>query len=313
MDGQQGQSAPPVHKDPTRKILAAVIAGTVVCAALIGYVLYSESGASEAQSLPEIVAGDKVQMNYIGLTPEGKVFDTSIYSVATNNAVYPKSLTFTLRDKSSYVPFNMTAGDYSSGGTIKGFAVGVIGLREGDRVTITVPPGEGYAIQANMTRWQPLVQEVPVLEQMNISEFANHFNTDPVPMAILPHYFWKWNIQVVDIFSGLVTIKNLPTVGEFVYPFGNPNSVSNPSGWPVQVIGYDVTHQFITIKHYLTAADVFNVQGTDIDGRTIIVTNYNAENGTFEVGKNDPTTGYNSELAGRLLYFEVTILKVNPT
>ncbi len=313
MDSQQGQQTPPVQGDRSRKILAAMIAGIVVCAALIGYVLYSEMGASKAQSSPAIVAGDQVEMNYIGWTPEGRVFDTSIYSVATNNAVYPKSLTFTLRDKTSYVPFNMTAGNYGSGGTIKGFALGVIGLREGDHVTIDVLPGEGYAVQANMTRWQPLVQEVPILDVMSESDFESHFKTTPFPMAILPHYFWQWNVQVVEIFQGMVTIKNLPTVGEFVYPFGNPNDVSNPAGWPVEVLSYDVPNQVIKIEHHLSADAVYNVKGTDIDGRTLIVTNYNAQNGTFQVGKSDSTTGYNAEIAGRLLEFEVTIIKINPT
>ena len=312
MESQQGQTPPPRAKDPTKKILAAIVAGIVVCGALIGYVLYSEAGASSAQSSPAIVAGDLVMMNYIGWTPNGKVFDTSLHSVASDNALYPKSLTFTMRDAASYKPFNMTAGDYGSGGTIKGFALGVIGLRAGDHVTIEVAPGDGYAIQANMTRWQPLVQEVPVLEAVTKADFTANFKTDPVPMAILPHYFWTWDVQVVEVLAGMVTIKNLPTVGQVVYPFGDPNDISNPGGWPVEVVGYSLANQAISIKHHLSSSDVYNIKGADIDGRTIIVTAYNSDNGTFQVGKSDPSSGYNAEIAGRLLLFEVFILKVNP-
>jgi len=312
MESQQGQTTHAADKDPARKILAAIVAAIVVCGALIGYVLYSESGASKAQSSAAIVAGDLVTMNYIGWTPNGKVFDTSIFTVASNNAVYPKSLTFTLRDNSSYTPFNMTAGNYGSGGTIKGFALGVIGLREGDHVTIEVAPEDGYAIQESLTRWQDLVQEMPLIEVLSAQDFRDNFKTDPVPMAILPHYFWGWDIQVVELIAGMVTIKNLPTAGEIVHPFGNPDDATNPAGWPVEVVGYNLLDQALTIRHHLSASDVYNVKGTDIDGKTLIVTAYNADNGTFQVGKNDPSTGYNAEISGRLLLFEVTIIKVTP-
>jgi FKBP-type peptidyl-prolyl cis-trans isomerase 2 len=310
MESQEGQKAPPAEKDPKRKILAVIVAAIVVCGALIGYVLYSESGASKAQSSSAIVSGDVVMMNYIGKLPDGRVFDTSLYSVASNDARYPKSLTFSLRDNSSYKPFNMTAGNYGTGGTIKGFALGVLGLREGDRATITVLPGEGYKIQSNFTRWQELSQLVPAVEVVSTQEFSNNFKTTPVPMAILPHYFWTWDVQVVEVFAGTVTYRNIPTVGEVIYPFGDPSDPTNPSGWPVEVTEFDPLDAVITVKHHLTADDVYNVKGTDIDDRTIIVTDYNAENGTFQVGKSNSSSGYNAEIAGRTLIFEVTIITV---
>ncbi len=312
MESQEGQKAPPAEKDPTKKILAVVIAAIVVCGALIGYVLYSQAGASKAQSSSAIVAGDTVEMNYIGSFEDGRVFDTSLYSVAINNSTYPKSLTFSMRSSSQYEPFNMTAGNYGSGGTIKGFALGVLGLREGDKSTIVVPPGEGYAVNANLTRWQTLDQDLSAVEVFTYSEFTNFFKTTPVPMAILHHYFWTWDVQVVEVFAGTVTIRSMPTVGEVVYPFGNPSDSTNPGGWPVEVIGNSQLDAKITVRHHLTSADVYNVKGTDVDGKTIIVTALNPQNRTFQVGKSDPTSGYNAEVAGRTLLFEVTIIKVNP-
>ena len=312
MESQEGQKAPPSEKDPKRKILALMVAAIVVCGALIGYVLYSELGGSKAQSSHTIVSGDVVTMNYIGKLPDGRVFDTSLYDVASNDARYPKSLTFSLRDNTSYKPFNMTAGNYGSGGTIKGFALGVLGLREGDRATITVLPGEGYEVQPAYVRWQELSQIVPAVEVLSTQEFTNNFKTTPVPMAILPHYFWTWDVQVVEVFAGTVTFRNMPTVGEIVYPFGNPGDPANPSGWPVEVMEYNPLDAVITVKHHLTADDVYNIKGTDIDDRTIIVTGYNADNGTFQIGKSNPQSGYNAEIAGRTLIFEVTIIKVTP-
>ncbi len=314
MESQEGQKAPPVGKqrDPRKQILVVIIAAIVVCGALIGYVLYSGPASSKAKSSAAIVAGDQVTMNYIGRFSDGRVFDTSIQSIANNNALYPKSLTFSLRDNSSYKPFNMTAGNYGTGGTIKGFALGVLGLREGDSSIIEVQPADGYPVQANMTRWIELTQEVSAVEVLSVQEFTNEFKTTPVPMAIMHHYFWTWDIQVVEVFAGTVTLRNMPTVGEIVYPFGNPQDYSNPSGWPVQVLDYRTVDGVILIKHHLYPTDVYNVKGKDVDGNTLIVTGYNADNGTFQVGKNDPQTGYNAEIAGRVLLFEVTIVKVTP-
>jgi len=310
MDSQQGQPSASPERNPRRKVLAAIVAGIVVCGALIGYVLYTQSGASKSPSSTVIVAGDLVTMNYTGRLPDGKVFDTSIYSIAVNNATYPKSLTFSIRDASSYTPFNMTAGKYGIGGTIKGFALGVIGMQEGDHETIEVVPGDGYEVNANLTHWQMLHEEVPMTERLSTSEFSEAFETSPVPMAILPHYFWKWDVQVVEILAGTVLIKHIPTVGQVVYPFGNPDDSANPAGWPVKVLEYDEIEGMITVEHGLSPEDVYNVKGMDIDGKTIIVTAYNSDNGTFQVGKSDPSLGYNAEIAGRTLYFEVTIIKV---
>jgi FKBP-type peptidyl-prolyl cis-trans isomerase 2 len=312
MESQQGQGTPPATGDPKRKILAAIVAGIVVCGALIGYLLYTDWAAPKAEASSAVVAGDLVTMNYIGWTPNGKVFDTSLYSVASDDAVYPKSLTFSLREETGYEPFNMTAGNYGTGGTIKGFALGVIGLREGDHVTIEVAPGDGYEVDPSMVKWQTLVEKVSLLEIMTEEQFTDSFKTNPVRMAILPHYFWGWNVQVIELLAGMVTIKNIPTVGEVVYPFGDPDDATDPSGWPVEVVSYSVDAQEISVEHHLTSSDVYNVKGTDIDGKTLIVTAFNADNGTFQVGKSDPSTGYNAEIVGRLLLFEVTIIKVTP-
>jgi FKBP-type peptidyl-prolyl cis-trans isomerase 2 len=60
----------------------------------------------------------------------------------------------------------------------------------------------------------------------------------------------------------------------------------------------------------LNATSVYNVKGQDIDGVEFVVSGFNATNGTFEISQVDTTKGYNGELAGRTLFFEVTIVKV---
>jgi FKBP-type peptidyl-prolyl cis-trans isomerase 2 len=304
-------------RDKQKILLAVLVAAIVLSVGAIGYVMYSERNVSSITSSRAIVAGDTVILNYIGMLPDGRVFDTSLASVANNNALYPKSLTFTLKSNDSYGPFTMIAGKYGDGGTIKGFAMGVIGLHVNETKLIEVPPGEGYSVDPTMIATVKLVQDIPATETFTVSQFKSAFGTDPILMRTYTHFFWGWDVLVVDNTSGLVTLRYQPTVGEIVYPYGNPNSASNPLGWPVVVEAFDPSGfggaGKVTIRHELTVADVYNIKGVDVDGKQFVVTAFDATNGTFEIDKIDTQTGYNGELAGRTLFFEVTIVKINPS
>jgi FKBP-type peptidyl-prolyl cis-trans isomerase 2 len=56
--------------------------------------------------------------------------------------------------------------------------------------------------------------------------------------------------------------------------------------------------------------DVYNVKGVDSNGYTFVLSAYDSANETFRISYVDSTTGYNGEIAGRTLYFEVTIISV---
>ncbi len=301
------------ERDLGKILNVLIIVVILVGAGLIGYVAYSNSTAHKAPTPATIKAGDKVTMNYIGRLPDGRVFDTSLYSVATNNGTYPKSLTFSVRTNTTYKPFDMTAGNYGSGGTIKGFALGVIGLQNGTHAFIDVASDEGYAVNPSFVRTLNVVENISSIETMTELEFESQFGQAPILNHVYSHFFWHWNVIVVDDTAGTVVLKNTPTVGQVVYPFGNP-SLTPSTGWPVAVIGYDGSanggNGLITLRHDIGPEDVYNLKGTDIDGKTFILTGYNATAGTLTIGLNDTSSGYNSELTGRRLIFEVTILKV---
>lgn len=310
------ESAPPAKKvrDPRKMILTLVIAGILLSVVAIGYVFVTGKGTSSVASTGGIASGDSVTLNYIGRLPDGRVFDTSLFDVAEDNGLYPKSLTFTLRSNDTYKPFTMTAGNYGSGGTIKGFALGVIGLHVNETKVIEVPPGDGYAVAPSMIKTIDIVQQIPATEVMTLQEFKDSFQTDPILMQTLPHFFWGWNVVVAFNDSGLVTIKHEPIVGQTVYPFGNPNNQASPLGWPVVVESFDPNgfngNGMTTVRHIISPSDVYNVKGTDSDGKSFVLSAYNATAGTFQIHKSDSQSGYNGELAGRTLFFEVTIVSV---
>ena len=305
----------PTEKRDTGKIvMALLIAAIVISVGAISFVLYTNSQATKSLTIPAIKSGDKVMMNYIGRFADGKVFDTSILSVGLNNALYPKSLTYSARSNDSYAPFNMTAGNYGQGGTIKGFALGVIGLHEGDHVTIDVKPGDAYPVLSQYVRPIDVHQQISVLDFMNDQQFTTTFGTDAVPGQSYKHPFWGWDVVVVSVVLHQVAIRNDPTIGQVVYPFGNPNDLAKPSGWPVTVESYDQSasdgNGLIVLKHGVSQADVYGVKGMDSDGSTFVVSGFNSTAGTFQISKSDSSAGYNGEIAGRELFFEVTIIDV---
>jgi len=310
----ESEPQPQKIRDPQKMLMALVIAGIVISVGAIGYVLYSGAGASHVQSSRAIAVGDSVELNYIGTLVDGRVFDTSLQNVANDNVLYPKSLTFTNRGNSSYTVFTMTAGAYgTSGGTIKGFALGVIGMHVNETKLIEVLPQDGYAVDPTMIQTKDIVEEIPATETFSSSDFVTRFGIEPILMRTVQHFFWGWDARIVNTTSALVTIKYLPTVGQVVYPYGDPNGAS-PSGWPVIVESFDPSASDgvgkVVIRHVLSAANVYNVKGTNADDVEFVVSGFNATDDTFEMSLVDASKGYNGELAGRTLFFEVTIVKV---
>jgi FKBP-type peptidyl-prolyl cis-trans isomerase 2 len=312
----ESEPKPQMFRDRQKVFMALLIAGIVVSVGAIGYILYSGTGASRIQSTTAIASGDSVKLNYIGTLADGRVFDTSLQNVANDDVTYPKSLTFSHRDNTSYTAFTMTAGLYGSGGTIKGFALGVIGMHVNETRLIEVQPADGYAVNSSMVATKNLVEVIGGTETYSASDFVNRFGTEPILMRTITHFFWGWDAQIVYNSSARVTIKLLPTIGQVVYPFGHPDDPEVPSGWPVVVESYDPLANggagSIVIRHQLTSADVYNVKGFDVEGVEFVVSGLNSTNGTFQIHRVDTTSGYNGELAGRTLFFEVTVVEITP-
>jgi len=76
--------------------------------------------------------GDTVHVDYIGKLENGTLFDTSVESEARNAGLAPRS---------SYEQLVFTVG---AGQMITGFDEAVVGMREGEAKTVTLPPGKAY-------------------------------------------------------------------------------------------------------------------------------------------------------------------------
>lgn len=108
------------------------------------------NGAGESEA---VESGDMVQVDYTGKFEDGTVFDTSREEVAQEAGVY--------NPQREYAPLTLVVG---TGQVIEGFDEGLIGMKEGEEKTLTIPPEKAYG-EYNES-W---VQAIPI-EDLNMSE-----------------------------------------------------------------------------------------------------------------------------------------------
>lgn len=266
--------------------------------------------------------GSNVTVNYIGLFgsgPEaGRVFDTSLYNVGSNDA-YPKSLEFHARGiAKNYTPLavhvgsNTPSSGYSLGNlsfiqVVTGFWQGLVGLPGNESHTVAVPPDLGYGPEnpACITK-QPITYNLPVLEMLPGSTFSHQY---PGVVATTGATFndprYGWPVLILSANASFVTIENEPTAG----------TTASPAGWPVLVTSVSSTANgtgTITLVNQLSASQAGHLLGKDFAGTgpcttqahgQFIVTAVDAANGTY-------TEDYNTEVTGQTLIFIVTIVDI---
>ena len=297
-------------------LLAIVLVVIVVAAGGAGAAfLYLENHRGPGAGLLTVAVGDNVTVNYIGLfadgPQQGRVFDTSLYSIALNNVSWPKSLQYESRggSPSDYTPLGVyvgpnapssgyTIGNLTFGGVVTGFWQGLVGL-PGNRTTyISVPAPLGYpTVNASCYVTQPLVTTYPVVVSLTPAQFRSLFpNVTLVAGAVYTDPVYDWSDQVLSVNATSVTYENLPTVG----------AISNPSGWPVLVTNISSTTITLTSQLGPSQAGLVlgHASGSGYCGSTsFVISSVNLANGTY-------VEDYNSQVAGRNLIFVVTVLDI---
>ncbi len=286
------------------------LAIVVVVILLVGAGIYALSVTVNkpipAPGNPTVVEGDNVSVNYIGTfgsgINEGKVFDTSLLSVARNNATYPKALSFGFRGVSGYVPLDAHVGPQSYTpftSLIPGFWQALIGMREGQTKVVTIPPALAYG-PANQSLIQtlPLVQELPMLYTYTPAAFGTAYGgIAALPGSTFTDPHWGWTDVILSVNSTAVVLEYAPTLGEVVHPFG----------WAATVTNLSTPHNStgaITLTNQLTPSDVGTGTGTNFQtSRVFYLTNVNLQTGTY-------TLDYNSLTAGATLIFTITLVAI---
>jgi FKBP-type peptidyl-prolyl cis-trans isomerase 2 len=237
--------------------------------------------------------GDKVYVDFIGQFENGKVFNTSILSVAKDDINFPKAVSFTLRDDVEYNPFEFTVG---KGEVIKGWDEGVLGLRKHEQKTLIVPPELGYGFpDKSLIKVMPLIEKYPIKVKMNRTSFKDKYNIDAKIGQVVKDPDLNWSAYVEDINGDTVIVVNEPEIGMIV----------RPHAWDSEVISIDSSADngtgVIMIRHLLTKDDANNIKDTDSEGNEYRV---------VAVGSETYTIDYNREVVGKTLIFKITVTDI---
>ncbi len=302
-----------VAEKPPRILFVVLVVIVIAVAGAGAAFLYEYNKPKAASPILTVQTGDNLTVNYVGTfgssPQQGRVFDTSIYSVATENQSYPKSLEYQSRGaRSAYTPLPVhvgPSGSYSIGnltfGTVvTGFWQGIIGLSGNQTRTIDIQPVLAYGPQnLSCLVTAPLSLRVTAVSSIPISDFSTLFpNVTASPGTVFPDPTFGWNDSVYAVNLTTVVVQSLATVGE----------VSQPNGLPFTVSAVNATT--ITLSSELTPANaglvLGQVGGSGICGTTkFIVSAVNLGAGTY-------TENFNPETRGETLDFTVTVIDIFP-
>lgn len=302
-----------MNKWVTVLIIAVVIAASVGgVLAVDRYYFKDETPDDDFITAKE---GDEVTVHYEGwlrderIYQEKRVFDTSRETVPGN-----KILTWEERDRGE--PFNFTVGE----GVIEGWTENIIGMREGETKTFTVPPEKAYGDKASeeLIFQVDKIETLPVYEETTVDEFRYTYGQDPKPNMVVTDVFWNWKTMVTAIEGSHVTIQHTPKEGEVYTTYQQDGS-----GWRSKVLSIDSTANEgrgeIVVEHMVNKGTVLDANYlAHHEKRFEEVLQIKEELGQDQrpfgivVNVNDDqiTVDFNGEIYSKPLIFTVTVLDI---
>lgn len=114
--------------------------------------LFSKYSLMQTQTL--VQSGDQIVVDYVGKHLDGRVFDTSIQSIAQENGLYNPQ-----RNYEEWLVFTVGAGQM-----IQGFDEAVLGMKVGETKTVEIPADKAYG-----EKNEQMIIHVPLKEVGDLS------------------------------------------------------------------------------------------------------------------------------------------------
>jgi len=303
-------------EQPSRILFVVLVVVVLIVAGVGALLLYEYNKPKTAAPVLTVKEGDNLTVNYIGEfgsgAQVGRVFDTSFYSVASNNLSYPKSLEYSPRASlAAYIPLAVhvgpntpqsgyTVGNLTFNGVVTGFWQGLVGLAGNRTATIVVPPDLGYGpVNQSCVRTAPMTFTVPVVWSVPLSEFSALYpNGTATDGAVFADPTYGWNDSVFAVNETTVTLIVSTSVG----------AQSSPDGLPFVVSALNATA--VTLTSTLASSNaglvLGHVSGSGVCGSKKFIVS------AVDLGTGTLTENFNPEVQGETLDFIVTVVDIFP-
>lgn len=269
------------------------VGGTIlaVCLLIVAAIAIAENWEVSAESVDQAEMGSFVSVSYVGSYSNEWVFETNIHSVAVDPDVI-KAFEFS----SSTGPLQFKIG---SSTLLPGFQNAVIGMRPNETISVTLSASEAYGlVPAGKLQNFSINRTVAVTETMSASEFLNFYGENASVGLTVSHPEFGWMVSVLHIDDDMLTIQNLPIVGEQYAAYGNPSD-SSPTGWFIKVTSKNAND--ITFTNLLSSSMVNKIKGVDASGSIFYL--HAVDDTSFSLKQTN-------ELVGRPITFTITLVDI---
>ncbi|MCK9272412.1 FKBP-type peptidyl-prolyl cis-trans isomerase [Candidatus Gracilibacteria bacterium] len=252
--------------------------------------------------------GNTVKVDYVGRLEDGTIFDSSIEEFAKKMKNYDPA------SGRKYEPLEFQVG---AGNMIKGFDTGVVGMKLGEKKTLTIAPADAYGEKT-------IIQEVPlsnlqdiITQEVEKKNFEDKI-TQEVPVEMLGEKGKNLKVgEEIDISGVKGTVKSLNGTGvtlEIVNdqnPFYGKKLVvgleGEYQGNKLTIKKIDDTNVTLEIQNkqnpFYGKKLIVGLEGTLPNGQKVKITEISSE--SVKVEMNNP-----HELAGKTLIFDVEIKEI---
>jgi len=191
--------------------------------------------------------GTSVQLDFIAMTEDGLVFATSLQSVKTDNATYPKSPFYIDAYKQKLNLLRRFPVIIGKEDEFFVFEREIMNMKIGETKTIFFGPDEPFG-----TYNQSLVQTIPLNETMSRLETMERADAVHVFDVIENgskgvHPMFGWNVTIHNFTESDVVVRADPSPGDVIRPFGWDTTVL--------LIGPDN----ITLRHMVNQSYLYRI------------------------------------------------------
>ncbi|MBI4020673.1 MAG: FKBP-type peptidyl-prolyl cis-trans isomerase [Candidatus Aenigmarchaeota archaeon] len=291
-----------------RKRRPLAYAGVIIVLGVVAFVTAAGMNPLTGMLLaPVAKAGDTVSVYYTG-SADGKVFDTNIQAVAIANNI----------QRPTFEVLTFTVGNQQ---VIAGFDEALVGMRVGERKTVTIPPEKGYGPSNPLA-----IQEMPRSQELNRTE-----EIDVVVEVPLEIFIANFGVKKVgDVFTPPTTslqykvsaITNDSVETTLLAQVGHTYNLSGV-GWTAEIV--NVTSEKAFVKYTPQTDTVTTAYGNAsvaVTADKIIITINPTVGSTITtpvgqgtivaVDEENFTIDLNHFLAGKTMTFEIQLVTIKP-